>query len=415
MLINSKNDQRQMIITEETKTLLTLSMLKGVGAVTLRKIAALPNASQINLELLSSKFTAIAKALLIEGAWESAQEQAFHQIEEANRHNARIISGLDAEYPKLLTKTKDDPFLLFIKGSLNPTQENSVAIIGTREPTRHGEVIANRITEFFSSKGWSIVSGLALGCDAIAHRAALRTNGHTVAVLAHGLQTIAPAKHRALAEEILETGGALISEYRFGQQAQPQQFVKRDRTQAGLAQGVVMIQSDIKGGSLHASRAAIDYGRWLAIPAPTITDREGLEPKIQANLLLIEGNNTDKAALLKCHASHLNRVIPIRSKDDYDNLITSKSSNGPAECFSIGAEEANESQTSSSHPSPDIRSTGEASQPSKEQPDHASPANLNDATPNQLRPDNAQPDTRGDGTQTSAPDQELTPQQFTLI
>jgi DNA processing protein len=105
------------------------------------------------------------------------------------------------------------------------------------------------LTRYWAEKGWSIVSGLALGCDAIAHRTAVEVRAHTVAVLAHGLHTIAPAQHRKLPEDILEAGGALESEFPFGKAPLPAQFAKRDRTQAGLAQAVLPIQSDLTGGS----------------------------------------------------------------------------------------------------------------------------------------------------------------------
>ncbi|MCP1649435.1 DNA-processing protein DprA [Pseudomonas nitroreducens] len=306
-----------------TIKLLALSMLAGIGPATLRKIASLNAFELASVESLGTRVPALARALSAPLAWSVAVELAEKQIDAAAANQARIISALDAEYPALLKLTKDDPFILFVKGSLSSTPERSVAIIGTRQPTKHGELIARRITEFFAEQRWSVVSGLALGCDALAHKAALAVNGHTVAVLAHGLQTVAPSQHRKLAEEILDAGGALVSEYRFGQGALPMQFVKRDRTQAGLAQGVVMIQSDLKGGSLHASRAALDYDRWLAVPFPTEADRSANEPKIQANLF-IAGNSADyeRANFLKCHVNRLSKVIVLRTKDDYPRMVS---------------------------------------------------------------------------------------------
>lgn len=314
-----------MISTATTK-LLALSMLAGIGPATLRKIASLDAFESASVENLGSRVPALARALSDPLAWTNAVELAEKQIDAAVTNQARIISALDAEYPALLKLTKDDPFIMFVKGALFSSPERSVAIIGTRQPTKHGELITRRITEFFVEQHWSVVSGLALGCDALAHKAALAANGHTVAVLAHGLQTVAPSQHRKLAEEILDSGGALVSEYRFGQGALPMQFVKRDRTQAGLAQGVVMIQSDLKGGSLHASRAALDYQRWLAVPFPTEADQSANEPKIQANLL-IAGSNVDyeRANFLKCHHSRLSKVIVLRTKDDYPRMLSAES------------------------------------------------------------------------------------------
>src|SRR5690606_3807633 len=157
--------------------------------------------------------------------------------------------------------------------------------------------------------------GLALGCDAIAHGAALDAGGHTVAVLAHGLQTIAPSTHRRLAEDILNKGGALVSQYPFGRGVIPQQFAQRDKTQAGMAQGVVLIQSDVQGGSLHASPAAIESGRWLAVPYPTESDRSAGAAKIKANLVLADGPPAARMELLRVKSeSALGRVLVLRGK-----------------------------------------------------------------------------------------------------
>lgn len=311
-------------VSTPTKLLLTLSAIKGVGPAALKKISALPNFWDLDLVKWSNAAPQVARALdgqAPDGVWEQAQLWADQQVAAAEKHGARILSPVDAEYPRLLADTKDDPFLLFVKGELAAEGQQSVAIIGTREPTQHGVMIAKRITQFFVEQRWSVVSGLALGCDAIAHQAALDAGGHTVAVLAHGLQMIAPSKHKELARKILDAGGALVSEYPFGKTALGSQFVKRDRTQAGMARGVVMVQSDIKGGSLHASRAALDYRRWLAVPYPTDKDRENEEPKVQANLVIADGTDAQRADLLRCPTSALRLVTVVRGREDYLRLI----------------------------------------------------------------------------------------------
>jgi DNA protecting protein DprA len=306
------------VTSPQTLSLLALAMLKGVGPAALKRVAAIERFWEQDIAELCSAVPQLARALESEAtaAWAKAKEAADRQLEAAERHSARILSPLDADYPRLLADTKDDPFLLFVQGVLAKDQEKSVAVIGTREPTLTGQVIAQRIARAFVEQGWSIVSGLAIGCDAIAHRTALEAKGHTVAVLAHGLQMIAPSRHKGLAAEILDSGGALVSEYLFGQGVQSQQFVKRDRTQAGMAQGVVMIQSDIKGGSLHASRAALDYKRWLAVPYPTPRDVQHGEPKVQGNLVIADGTNEERAMLLRCPATALDRVYILRGRED---------------------------------------------------------------------------------------------------
>ena len=178
-------------ITAVTTKVLALSMLAGIGPATLRKIASLDTFLSSSVESLSVRVPALARALSDPLAWTKALDLVEKQIETAARYEARIISALDPEYPSLLRATKDDPFILFVRGRLSATPEKSVAIIGTRQPTKHGELITKRVTEFFVEQRWSVVSGLALGCDGLAHRAALEAKGHTVAVMAHGLQTVA--------------------------------------------------------------------------------------------------------------------------------------------------------------------------------------------------------------------------------
>lgn len=308
-------------ISSATGKLLALSMLRGVGPATLRKMAGMANFEAITPEGLSHQFPANSTILRDSQAWMRALEEAEKQIEEAERHGSRILSPLDPDYPTLLAATKDDPFLLFVRGNLAHEPKRSVAIIGTREPTKHGVLIAQRISQYLVEQGWSVVSGLAKGCDAIAQQAAIDNGGHTVAVLAHGLHTVAPRTNARLAEDILSKGGALVSEYRFGIEPRPEFFVKRDRIQAGLAQGVVMIQSDLKGGSLHASRASLDYGRWLAVPYPTELDRLNDESKVQANLTLADGSDQDRMDLLRCPATALEHIVILRSRDDYSKMI----------------------------------------------------------------------------------------------
>lgn len=297
-------------------------MLKGVGPVALRLIGASPDVMSETQADTVRRVPRLAKSLGAPGAWDEASAAAARQVERATATGTLILGFEDPAFPVLLAQSKDSPYFLWVRGTLAPNPAKTVAVIGTRQPTRHGVLIAERITEFFVKEQWSVVSGLALGCDAIAHRAALAAGGHTVAVLAHGLQTVSPASHRTLAEEIVESGGALLSEFGFGVEPIPQQFVRRDKTQAGLARGVVMVQSDLKGGSLHASRAALSYDRWLAVPVPTSRDIDANEAKIQANLVLTSADSIAKRTLLHCGDRELTLVRSIHSRDDYPSLLS---------------------------------------------------------------------------------------------
>jgi len=307
------------MITDTNKKLLTLRKLDQVGPVALRKITADPSFEIESISQLALRHEKVAKALVKVGALDEAIAGAETAIANLESLGATLLSELDAQYPQLLRDAPERPFFLAYLGNLPQTQK-AVAVIGTRQPTDHGSVIAERITTYFSEKQWSIVSGLALGCDAIAHKVALDCGAHTVAVLAHGLHTIAPKSNETLAQRILSNGGALVTEFVFGEDPVPRNFATRDKTQAGMSRGVVMIQSDLIGGSLHASRASLGYGRILAVPAITERDLANKEPKAEANRVLVDGTDSQRLELLKCKPQELKGLFEIRGKVDYESL-----------------------------------------------------------------------------------------------
>lgn len=310
------------MLTSSAQTLLALSSLNKVGPSTIKKILKIPGWHNLSLNELGSRFKAVSEALNAgSSVWKQANSYAGSQLESLRTLGASLITIDDNDYPTLLRSCDDAPPFLYVLGNLAPVSFASIAVIGTRSPTRHGEIIAERITKYLCENGVSIISGLALGCDTIAHRTAVESGGHTVAVLAHGLQTISPNQNRKLAEDILKSGGALVSQYPLGNQPTPYQFAERDKTQAGLSRGVVMIQSDKTGGSMHASRAILKYKRWLAYPYPTDSDLSNSEPKIEANTYFSSADEGSLANFLKCEVSDLARLRRLRSKHDYPLLL----------------------------------------------------------------------------------------------
>lgn len=308
------------IISKPTYLLLSFALVPGVGSSTLHKIASQMRDGKSKEELLE-QFSTLRKSYSSDN-WAKACSQADAQVSQAEQLQVRIRSVLDEDFPSLVSEVEEAPKILWIKGCLSGQTKDSVAVIGPREATNHGLEITKRISRFFVEQNWSVVSGLALGCDSAAHSAALQAEGHTVAVMAHGLQTISPSKNRFLAHDILDKGGALVSEFPIGHPAKSFQFVQRDRTQAAMSRGVVMVQSDLKGGSLHAPRASLRYQRWVAVPYPTIPDLDNNESKIQASLVISNGSNEEKIKLLKCKPDDLQRIVILRGKEDYANLPT---------------------------------------------------------------------------------------------
>lgn len=198
-----------------------------------------------------------------------------------------VISYFDYEYPERYRLMEDAPYILYSKGNIEVlNKKNSVAIIGTRDPTPYGIKAGERLAELFSESGFSIVSGLAIGCDAAAHRGCLKANGSTVAVMAGGLDKIYPKANSALAEEILAKKGCLISEYSIGHSPRAGNFVERDRLQSGLSQAVIVVETDIKGGTMHTVSFSKKQERYLACLS---NHPEKLQdhPKIQGNKKII--------------------------------------------------------------------------------------------------------------------------------
>jgi DNA processing protein len=302
----------------KTRDILAISGLSGVGPVAVHRMLESSAADLADLRTLPPR---IANSLANASERNAAFEYADKQLDWAELHGVTIISRADRLYPPLLAKHADAPAILFVKGNLEALTLPSVGIIGTREPTAHGVIATKRMTAAFVQEGFAIVSGLALGCDAIAHEECSALNAPGIAVLAHGLQTIAPKRNAKLADAILAAGGLLVSEFPFGVEPQPRLFVQRDKTQALLSQAIVMMQSDLKGGSLHASRAALKYGRVLIVPHPTSLDITNNEPKIQANLVLSDSPSEQKLELLGCSREDLARLMIVRGRDDYPDMF----------------------------------------------------------------------------------------------
>ncbi|AZE52485.1 Rossmann fold nucleotide-binding protein Smf [Pseudomonas synxantha] len=307
--------------SDDAYNALILSGLKGVGPSTIEKVLGLSSYPlKTALELCEYAYELRKNSLTVE-QFDEARKYADFQVDMASKNDTRVISLLDAEFPKTLMASGVRLAVLYVKGNVGALNIPSVAVIGTREPTPHGEEITKRITNWMVQQGWAIVSGLALGCDSIAHKQAIESGGKTIAVMAHGLQTISPSRNKDLATSILSSDGALVSEFGFDIKPAPTNFVIRDKTQSALSRGVIMIQSDLVGGSLHASRAAIKDLRPLIVPFPTYKDIAHSESKISANLLLASDDAIGKCNLLKCASAGLENLHIIRRKEEYGRML----------------------------------------------------------------------------------------------
>jgi len=188
-----------------------------------------------------------------------------------DKHKIKVILPEDQDYPSLLKEIHDPPATLFVRGTWPNATLPLLSIVGSRQATPYAERICETIVKPLARSGLIIVSGLALGTDALAHEATVDVNGRTVAVLGSGCDDyhIFPSSNRWLAKKIIENDGAVVSEYPPETEPQKIFFPIRNRIIAGMSSGTLVVEAGIKSGALITARAALENGRELfAIPGP---------------------------------------------------------------------------------------------------------------------------------------------------
>ena len=178
------------------------------------------------------------------------------------------VTFVSNDYPESLRVIPSPPKNIYVKGDLpSLSGAPSLAVVGSRKVTAYGKSVTDRLVRECAARGVTIISGLALGVDSIAHKATLEVGGRTIAVLPCGLDRVYPAQHHQLSEQILRQGGALLSEYEEGMPPLLQNFVARNRIVSGLAEAVLITEAAERSGTLHTAQFALDQGRTvLAVP-----------------------------------------------------------------------------------------------------------------------------------------------------
>ena len=219
----------------------------------------------------------VARAGSVVAAWESYPKKISRtggdvdweaEFKLAEKFGVRLVTPADADYPARLRDAPGAPLVLYVKGDVSALSKPSVALVGTRRATAYGLDVATRFAHDLAQAGWCVVSGLALGIDAAAHRGALEADGLTVGVIGSGLDRFYPEENRDLARDIVKRGGAVVSEFPFGRPPDQQTFPMRNHVVAALARGVVAVEAPIKSGTLITTGIAADLGRTvMAVPA----------------------------------------------------------------------------------------------------------------------------------------------------
>ncbi len=189
-------------------------------------------------------------------------------------NNIELIHIYDKYYPQELNKIYDKPIILYVKGNKEILNQFKLAIIGCREHTKYGEIVAKRLSYEIAKNKIVTVSGLAKGIDSISHTETLRANGKTIAIIGSGIDNIYPAENTKLADEIIKKGGVIVSEYVIGTKPQKMNFPARNRIISGLSNGVVVIEAKKKSGTMITVDFALEQGKEVfAVPRKYIKQK----------------------------------------------------------------------------------------------------------------------------------------------
>ena len=223
------------------------------------------SALQTYEKLVSGGYDTIKYAQLLTDISSTSADQILTSIQ---NHGAQFIVPGDAHWPQKVEDLAAPPIALIVKGNLESLQSDSLAIVGTRNPTNYGARIAGDFAAGFVDRAWSIVSGGAYGIDSFAHKGALIAEGTTIAVIACGIDINYPAGNARLFAEICESG-ALVSEVMPGHKALPHRFLTRNRLIAAMSQATLVVEAAFRSGSLRTARDAAELMRpVMAIPGP---------------------------------------------------------------------------------------------------------------------------------------------------
>lgn len=252
---------------------LRLALSENVGPATFRKLLSIfstPTQALKNIESWAKQGGAKRTPKVAD------EKQAHIQIQKAEKIGAQILLSCDSEYPQSLKQISDAPPVLFVLGHTHLLSKKCVAMVGTRAATLNGKNFAAHLSKELAEQDYVIVSGMAKGIDTAAHVGALQNQsdkGGTIAVLGTSIDEVYPPENKNLYNEIKERG-CLISEFPFDTPLKPQNFPRRNRIISGLSEGVIVIEANLKSGSLITAKEALSQGREVfAVPGSPLDPR----------------------------------------------------------------------------------------------------------------------------------------------
>ena len=247
----------------ERKSLLMLYLLDGIGSARLRlfkkRFGSFAHTVSASIPELV-ELAGIDEKIAVNIHRAVTAEKAEAQLATAEKLGVRVLTIWDKEYPDSLKNIFDPPTVLFVRGTLDPVDSTSVAIVGTRRPTQYGKLAAEKFSRELVSHGVTVISGMARGIDTVAHHTCIQHGGRTIAVLGCGLDIFYPPENRGLAGKIA-ANGAVISEFVFGTKPDAPNFPRRNRIVSGLSLGVFVIEAGEKSGALITANLALEQNR----------------------------------------------------------------------------------------------------------------------------------------------------------
>jgi DNA processing protein len=266
---------------------LALSLTPGVGSGRGRKLV--DSLGGID-RLFSASLTELEAAGLSAAAAQSlalgkSLELASAEYDHAREEGATIIVQGDSEFPRRLLEIYDPPLVLYLKGDTEIIDKPGVAVVGTRHPTPYGIGMAERLACDLAAHGLIIFSGMARGVDTAAHRGALNGHGRTVAIWGTGIDEVYPKENRKLADQILASGGAILTEFPLGTFPAPQNFPIRNRIISGISIGVLVLEAGEYSGTRVTARCALEQGREVFAVPGNVTNKLSWGP----NTLIKQG------------------------------------------------------------------------------------------------------------------------------
>jgi len=276
---------------------LALTYIPGVGAATANKILKAIDSPELIWQMSDRELFDVfknKKEFIPHILNRSSLKRAEAELKFAEKNGIQVLSQQDSDYPQKLKECVDAPLVLFQKGKHDFNKKLHIAIVGTRKMTNYGKTFIHDFLSEIANQQIVIVSGLAYGCDIEAHKNSNELNIPNVAVLAHGLNKISPQPHLSEAKKIVENG-CLLTEYSTFHQAEPMNFILRNRIVAGLCDAIIVVESDIKGGSLTTATFANNYNREVFAVPGRINDKfsSGCNRLIQSNQAIMIRNAQD--------------------------------------------------------------------------------------------------------------------------